>query len=80
MSTHTEREAEVQALRNEIFELKDTKWRMEGKVRDLKESERLRRRRERDRTLSVPELRAEGKVRAAAGGYLFNKIWEGGRR
>jgi hypothetical protein len=80
MSVHTKHEAEVLALRNEIFELKDTRWRMGCKVKDMKESMRLRRRRDRDRSKSKDQLRAEGKMRAAAGGYCFYKTWEGRRR
>ena len=80
MSVHTKHEAEVLALKNAIFDLKDARWRLEYKVADLKEAKRLRRRRERNRKLSVPQLRAEGKMRAAAGGYMFNKTWEVKRR
>jgi hypothetical protein len=68
---------DIAALRNEIFDLKEARWRLERRVADLKEAERRRRRRERERKLSPEQLRAEGKMRAAAGGYYFEKYWTG---
>jgi hypothetical protein len=75
-----ELDKQITALRQEIFDLKDARWRLEFKVNDMLEAYRLRARRDRQRTLSVEQLREEGKVRAAAGGFMFDKVWTGGRR